>query len=175
MSHSQRQTDCLALLKVSGSGLLFSTASCLCCSRGLSIGVGSQLWGHRRHTALTALQGVLGFLLFSRHKLEMPCKIAVLRHYRLGLLRSCCVCSIWLYKAWCVLCSLAFMSGHFTWALSLMVLFSGRGYWQELVESLIWVHCQLQVVPSIQPRALSITKDRATGIIHFLGGGIGVS
>ena len=61
------------------------------------------------------------------------------------------------------------MSGHFTWALSLMVLFSGRGYWQELVESLIWVHCQLQVVPSIQPRALSITKDRATGIIHFLG------
>jgi len=62
-----RQTDCLALLKVSGSGLLFSTASCLCCSRGLSIGVGSQLWGHRRHTALTALQGVLGFLLFSRH------------------------------------------------------------------------------------------------------------
>jgi len=58
-----RQTDCLALLKVSGSGLLFSTASCLCCSRGLSIGVGSQLWGHRRHTALTALQGVLGFLL----------------------------------------------------------------------------------------------------------------
>ena len=67
-----RQTDCLALLKVSGSGLLFSTASCLCCSRGLSIGVGSQLWGHRRHTALTALQGVLGFLLFSRHKLEMP-------------------------------------------------------------------------------------------------------
>ena len=50
-----------------------------------------------------------------------------------------------------------------------MVLFSGRGYWQELVESLIWVHCQLQVVPSIQPRALSITMDRATGIIHFLG------
>ena len=32
-----------------------------------------------------------------------------------------------------------------------------------------------QVVPSIQPRALSITMDRATGIIHFLGGGIGVS
>jgi photosystem I P700 chlorophyll a apoprotein A1 len=56
-----------------------------------------------------------------------------------------------------------------------MVLFSGRGYWQELVESLIWVHCQLQVVPSIQPKALSITMDRATGIIHFLGGGIGVS
>ena len=78
-----RQTDCLALLKVSGSGLLFSTASCLCCSRGLSIGVGSQLGGHRRHTALTALQGVLGFLLVSRHKLEMPCKIAVLGSWTL--------------------------------------------------------------------------------------------
>ena len=73
------------------------------------------------------------------------------------------------YGTPCCRYSLAFMSGHFTWALSLMVLFSGRGYWQELVESLIWVHCQLQVVPSIQPRALSITKDRATGIIHFLG------
>ena len=79
------------------------------------------------------------------------------------------------YGTPCCRYSLAFMSGHFTWALSLMVLFSGRGYWQELVESLIWVHCQLQVVPSIQPRALSITMDRATGIIHFLGGGIGVS
>ena len=44
-----------------------------------------------------------------------------------------------------------------------------------LVESLIWVHCQLQVVPSIQPRALSMPLARATGIIHFLGGGIGVS
>ena len=72
-----RQTDCLALLKVSGSGLLFSTASCLCCSRGLSIGVGAQLWGHRRHTALTALQGVLGFLLFSRHKPEMSLGLGV--------------------------------------------------------------------------------------------------
>ena len=79
------------------------------------------------------------------------------------------------YGTPCCQYSLAFMSGHFMWALSLMFLFSGRGYWQELVESLIWVHCQLQVVPSIQPKALSITMDRATGIIHFLGGGIGVS
>ena len=50
--------------------------------------------------------------------------------------------------------------------------FSGRGYWQELVESLIWVHCQLQVVPSIQPNALSITINSTTSTIHFLGGGI---
>ncbi|KAM0931997.1 putative photosystem I [Dioscorea sansibarensis] len=27
---------------------------------------------------------------------------------------------------------------HFVWAFSLMFLFSGRGYWQELIESIIW-------------------------------------
>ena len=56
-----------------------------------------------------------------------------------------------------------------------MFLFSGRGYWQELVESLLWVHVKLQLVPSLQPRALSITIGRAVGVIHFLAGGIGVS
>ena len=28
----------------------------------------------------------------------------------------------------------------FVWAFSLMFLFSGRGYWQELIESIIWAH-----------------------------------
>ena len=30
---------------------------------------------------------------------------------------------------------LIFLGAHFIWAFSLMFLFSGRGYWQELIES----------------------------------------
>jgi hypothetical protein len=42
-----------------------------------------------------------------------------------------------------------------------MFLFSGRGYWQELIESIVWAHNKLKVAPAIQPRALSITQGRA--------------
>ena len=35
-----------------------------------------------------------------------------------------------------------------------MFLFSGRGYWQELIESIVWAHNKLKVAPAIQPRAL---------------------
>jgi photosystem I P700 chlorophyll a apoprotein A1 len=31
-----------------------------------------------------------------------------------------------------------FLGAHFIWAFSLMFLFSGRGYWQELIESIVW-------------------------------------
>ena len=58
------------------------------------------------------------------------------------------------------------------WAFSLMFLFSGRGYWQELIESIVWAHNKLKVAPSIQPRALSITQGRAVGVAHYLLGGI---
>jgi photosystem I P700 chlorophyll a apoprotein A1 len=44
-----------------------------------------------------------------------------------------------------------------------MFLFSGRGYWQELIESIVWAHNKLKVAPAIQPRALSITQGRAVG------------
>jgi photosystem I P700 chlorophyll a apoprotein A1 len=30
-----------------------------------------------------------------------------------------------------------FLGAHFIWAFSLMFLFSGRGYWQELIESIV--------------------------------------
>jgi photosystem I P700 chlorophyll a apoprotein A1 len=56
-----------------------------------------------------------------------------------------------------------FLSAHFVWAFSLMFLFSGRGYWQELIESILWSHNKLKVAPAIQPRALSITQGRAVG------------
>ena len=67
---------------------------------------------------------------------------------------------------------LIFLGAHFIWAFSLMFLFSGRGYWQELIESIVWAHNKLKVAPNIQPRALSITQGRAVGVAHYLLGGI---
>ncbi|NET36005.1 MAG: photosystem I core protein PsaA [Cyanothece sp. SIO1E1] len=67
---------------------------------------------------------------------------------------------------------LLFLGAHFIWAFSLMFLFSGRGYWQELIESIVWAHSKLKLAPAIQPRALSITQGRAVGVAHYLLGGI---
>ena len=50
---------------------------------------------------------------------------------------------------------LMFLGAHFVWAFSLMFLFSGRGYWQELIESIIWAHKVVVAAPAIYPRALS--------------------
>ena len=65
-----------------------------------------------------------------------------------------------------------FLGAHFVFAFSLMFLFSGRGYWQELIESIVWAHNKLKVAPAIQPRALSIIQGRAVGVAHYLLGGI---
>jgi len=70
---------------------------------------------------------------------------------------------------------LIFLGAHFIWAFSLMFLFSGRGYWQELIESIVWAHNKLKLAPAIQPRALSITHGRAAGLAHYLLGGIGTT
>ncbi|MFN5471984.1 MAG: photosystem I core protein PsaA [Pseudanabaena sp.] len=67
---------------------------------------------------------------------------------------------------------LIFLGAHFIWAFSLMFLLSGRGYWQELIESIVWAHNKLNVAPAISPRALSITQGRAVGLAHYLLGGI---
>jgi photosystem I P700 chlorophyll a apoprotein A1 len=67
---------------------------------------------------------------------------------------------------------LIFLGAHFVWAFSLMFLFSGRGYWQELIESIVWAHNKLNFGPAIQPRALSIIQGRAVGVAHYLLGGI---
>ena len=66
---------------------------------------------------------------------------------------------------------LIFLGAHFIWAFSLMFLFSGRGYWQELIESIVWAHNKLKLAPAIQPRALSITQGRAAGLAHYLSRG----
>ncbi|NJO43331.1 MAG: photosystem I core protein PsaA [Cyanobacteria bacterium RU_5_0] len=67
---------------------------------------------------------------------------------------------------------LLFLAGHFVFGFSLMFLFSGRGYWQELIESIVWAHNKLKITPKIQPRALSIIHGRAVGVAHYLLGGI---
>ena len=54
-----------------------------------------------------------------------------------------------------------------------MFLYSGRGYWQELIESIVWAHHKLKIIPHIQPRALSISQGRAVGLIHYTLGGVG--
>jgi len=41
---------------------------------------------------------------------------------------------------------LFFLGAHFVWTFSLMFLFSGCGYWQELIESIVWAHNKLKVV-----------------------------
>ena len=56
-----------------------------------------------------------------------------------------------------------------------MFLYSGRGYWQELIESVVWSHHKIGVVQLIVPRALSISQGRAVGLSHYLLGGIGVT
>ncbi|KAI5000720.1 hypothetical protein ZWY2020_010679, partial [Hordeum vulgare] len=65
-----------------------------------------------------------------------------------------------------------FLGAHFVWAFSLMFLFAGHGYWQELTESIVWAHNKLKVAPGTQPRALSIIQGRAVGVTHYLLGGI---
>jgi photosystem I P700 chlorophyll a apoprotein A1 len=71
--------------------------------------------------------------------------------------------------------TLLFLSTHFVWAFSLMFLFSGRGYWQEFLESILWSHSKLSFSPSIAPRALSINQGRCVGVTHYLLGAIGTN
>ncbi|KAM0004164.1 Photosystem I P700 chlorophyll a apoprotein A1 [Helianthus debilis subsp. tardiflorus] len=61
------------------------------------------------------------------------------------------------------------LGSYFVWAFSLMFLFNGHGYWQELVESIVWAHNKLKVTPATQLRAL---QGRAVGVTHYILGGI---
>lgn len=68
---------------------------------------------------------------------------------------------------------LIFICTHFIWAFSLMFLYSGRGYWQELIESILWAHHKLKIINVVQPGALSISQGRAVALIHYTLGGLG--
>uniref|UniRef100_UPI0030017E44 photosystem I p700 apoprotein A2 n=1 Tax=Cephaleuros lagerheimii TaxID=2738443 RepID=UPI0030017E44 len=75
-----------------------------------------------------------------------------------------------------------FLAGHLVWATSFMFLISWRGYWQELIETLVWAHEStpkffgtqkenIEIANRVywkdKPVALSIVQARLVGLAHF--------
>ena len=67
-----------------------------------------------------------------------------------------------------------FLFGHLVWATGFMFLISWRGYWQELIETLVWAHEQTPLANFVmwkdKPVALSIVQARLVGLAHFAVG-----
>jgi photosystem I P700 chlorophyll a apoprotein A2 len=66
-----------------------------------------------------------------------------------------------------------FLFGHLVWAVSFMFLITWRGYWQELIETLMWPHENTPLsfgYPKDKPVALSIVQGRLVGLTHFTVG-----
>lgn len=67
-----------------------------------------------------------------------------------------------------------FLFGHLVWATGFMFLISWRGYWQELIETLVWAHERTPLANLIRwkdkPVALSIVQARLVGLAHFTVG-----
>lgn len=67
-----------------------------------------------------------------------------------------------------------FLFGHLIWATGFMFLISWRGYWQELIETLVWAHERTPLANLIRwkdkPVALSIVQARLVGLTHFTVG-----
>jgi photosystem I P700 chlorophyll a apoprotein A2 len=67
-----------------------------------------------------------------------------------------------------------FLFGHLTWATGFMFLISWRGYWQELVETIVWAHERTPLANALvwtdKPVALSIVQARLVGLAHFATG-----
>jgi photosystem I P700 chlorophyll a apoprotein A2 len=67
-----------------------------------------------------------------------------------------------------------FLFGHLTWATGFMFLISWRGYWQELIETIVWAHERTPIANYFtwndKPVALSIVQARLVGLTHFATG-----
>ncbi len=67
-----------------------------------------------------------------------------------------------------------FLFGHLVWATGFMFLISWRGYWQELIETLVWAHERTPLANLVRwkdkPVALSIVQGRLVGLAHFTVG-----
>jgi photosystem I P700 chlorophyll a apoprotein A2 len=67
-----------------------------------------------------------------------------------------------------------FLFGHLVWATGFMFLISWRGYWQELIETLVWAHERTPLANLVRwkdkPVALSIIQGRVVGLAHFTVG-----
>ena len=88
----------------------------------------------------------------------------LIRGYSLYVLNDT---SIW---AW------TFLAAHLCWATGFIFLVSWRGYWQELIDSIVWSHSTTPLLTDIwsgakyTPQALSIVQARLIGLVHFLVG-----
>ncbi|NEO42379.1 MAG: photosystem I core protein PsaB [Moorea sp. SIOASIH] len=67
-----------------------------------------------------------------------------------------------------------FLLAHLVWATGFMFLISWRGYWQELIETLVWAHERTPLANLVswkdKPVALSIVQARLVGLTHFTVG-----
>jgi len=67
-----------------------------------------------------------------------------------------------------------FLFGHLVWATGFMFLIAWRGYWQELIETLVWAHERTPLANLVRwkdkPVALSIVQGWLTGLVHFTVG-----
>ncbi|MEL6778012.1 MAG: photosystem I core protein PsaB [Cyanobacteria bacterium J06597_16] len=67
-----------------------------------------------------------------------------------------------------------FLAAHLCWAVGFMFLISWRGYWQELIETLVWAHERTPLASLVRwkdkPVALSIVQARVVGLTHFAVG-----
>ena len=71
-----------------------------------------------------------------------------------------------------------FLGAHLCWATGFMFLISWRGYWQELIDSILYMHFKTPFLydlwfGQVTPTALSIVQARFIGIVHFSVGFIG--
>jgi len=67
-----------------------------------------------------------------------------------------------------------FLFGHLVWATGFMFLIAWRGYWQELIETLVWAHERTPLANLVRwkdkPVAMSIIQGRVVGLAHFTVG-----
>jgi photosystem I P700 chlorophyll a apoprotein A2 len=66
-----------------------------------------------------------------------------------------------------------FLAAHLCWATGFMFLISWRGYWQELIDIILYMHLKTPILYNIwngdfyTPVALSIVQARFIGLVHF--------
>jgi photosystem I P700 chlorophyll a apoprotein A2 len=66
-----------------------------------------------------------------------------------------------------------FLAAHLCWATGFMFLISWRGYWQELIDIILYMHLKTPILYDLfsggvyTPVALSIVQARFIGLVHF--------
>jgi photosystem I P700 chlorophyll a apoprotein A2 len=69
-----------------------------------------------------------------------------------------------------------FVGAHLCWATGFMFLISWRGYWQELIDIILYMHLKTPILYDLwnggiyTPVALSIVQARFIGLVHFATG-----